>query len=147
MSLRDQLNEEIKNAMRAKDKDRLGALRLVLAEVKKKEIDEQVIVTDDVMIAIASKMIKERKDSVSQYQAANRPELAAKEEAEITVISEFLPTQLSDEELTNVINEAIKETAATSIKELGKVMNYLKPKVQGRTDLGALSGKVKALLS
>ncbi len=147
MSLRDNLNEEIKNAMRAKDKERLGALRLVLAEVKKKEIDEKVDVTDDVMIAIASKMIKERKDSVSQYQAANRPELAAKEEAEIAVISEFLPAQLSEEELSNLIKEAIKETGATSIKELGKIMGYLKPKVQGRTDLGALSGKIKALLS
>lgn len=147
MSLREDLNEEIKNAMRSKDKERLGALRLILAEVKKKEIDEQVTVTDDVMVAIASKMIKERRDSVSQYQAANRPELAAKEEAEIAVISEFLPAPLTDEELADLIREAVDATGATSIKELGKVMTFLKPKVQGRTDMGALSGKIKNVLS
>lgn len=147
MSLREDLNEEIKNAMRSKDKERLGALRLILAEVKKKEIDEQVTVTDDVMVAIASKMIKERRDSVSQYQAANRPELAAKEEAEIAVISEFLPAPLTEEELADLIREAVDATGATSIKELGKVMTFLKPKVQGRTDMGALSGKIKNVLS
>ncbi|MGN1356581.1 MAG: GatB/YqeY domain-containing protein [Succinivibrionaceae bacterium] len=147
MSLREDLNEEIKNAMRSKDKERLGALRLILAEVKKKEIDEQVTVTDDVMVAIASKMIKERRDSVSQYQAANRPELAAKEEAEIAVISEFLPAPLTEEELADLIREAVDATGAASIKELGKVMTFLKPKVQGRTDMGALSGKIKNVLS
>lgn len=147
MSLREDLNEEIKNAMRSKDKERLGALRLILAEVKKKEIDEQVTVTDDVMVAIASKMIKERRDSVSQYQAANRPELAAKEEAEIAVISEFLPAPLTEEELADLIREAVDATGASSIKELGKVMTFLKPKVQGRTDMGTLSGKIKNVLS
>lgn len=147
MSLRETLNSEIKNAMLSKQKDRLGALRLVLAEVKKKEIDEKVVVTDDVMIAIASKMIKERKDSASQYRAAERADLADKEEAEISVISEFLPAQLSAEELNAKIVEVIAQTGAADVKDLGKVMTALKPIVQGRTDMGKLSQIVRAMLA
>lgn len=147
MSLRETLNSEIKNAMLSKQKDRLGALRLVLAEVKKKEIDEKVVVTDDVMIAIASKMIKERKDSASQYRAAERADLADKEEAEISVISEFLPAQLSAEELNAKIVEVIAQTGATDVKDLGKVMTAIKPIVQGRTDMGKLSQIVRAMLA
>ncbi len=147
MSLRETLNSEIKNAMLSKQKDRLGALRLVLAEVKKKEIDEKVVVTDDVMIAIASKMIKERKDSASQYRAAERADLADKEEAEISVISEFLPAQLSAEELNAKIVEVIAQTGAADVKDLGKVMTAIKPIVQGRTDMGKLSQIVRAMLA
>lgn len=147
MSLRETLNSEIKNAMLSKQKDRLGALRLVLAEVKKKEIDEKVVVTDDVMIAIASKMIKERKDSASQYRAAERADLAEKEEAEISVISEFLPAQLSAEELNAKIVEVIAQTGAADVKDLGKVMTAIKPIVQGRTDMGKLSQIVRAMLA
>ena len=147
MSLRETLNSEIKNAMLSKQKDRLGALRLVLAEVKKKEIDEKVVVTDDVMIAIASKMIKERKDSASQYRAAERTDLADKEEAEISVISEFLPAQLSAEELNAKIVEVIAQTGAADVKDLGKVMTAIKPIVQGRTDMGKLSQIVRAMLA
>lgn len=147
MSLRETLNSEIKNAMLSKQKDRLGALRLVLAEVKKKEIDEKVVVTDDVMIAIASKMIKERKDSASQYRAAERADLADKEEAEISVISEFLPAQLSAEELNAKIVEVIAQTGAADVKDLGKVMTAIKPIVQGRTNMGKLSQIVRAMLA
>ncbi len=147
MSLRENLNDMMKEALRSKDKERLCTLRLVLSEVKKKEIDEKVIVTDEIMIAIASKMIKERKDSVSQYSAANRQDLVEKEENEIKIISEFLPAQLTEEELDLVIKETIAESGAQSVKELGKVMALLKPKVQGRTDMGQLSSKLKDLLS
>ncbi len=147
MSLRETLNDMMKEAMRSKDKERLGTLRLVLSEVEKKEIDEKVIVTDEIMIAIASKMIKERKDSVSQYSAANRQDLVDKEESEISVISEFLPKQLTEDELVQIIRDTVSESGAQSVKELGKVMTLIKPKVQGRTDMGQLSARIKELLS
>lgn len=147
MTLRERLNDEMKEAMRAKDKDRLGTLRLILAEVKKKEIDEKVTVTDEVMVAIASKMIKERKDSSAQYQAAGRQDLVDKEEGEISVISGFLPPQLTADELDSLISEAITASGAASPKEMGKVIALLKSKVQGRTDMGRLSALVKEALS
>lgn len=150
MSLRETLNAEIKKAMINKEKNRLAALRLLLAEVKKIEVessDRSQLLPDDQVIAIASKMIKERKDSASQYRAANREELAAAEEAEIAVISEFLPAQLSAEELNKILQETIAEVGATSPKDMGKVMTAIKPKVQGKTDMGALSGLVKAALN
>lgn len=150
MSLREKLNAEIKTAMLNKNKERLAALRLILAEVKKKEVDSQdrsKLLADDEVIAIASKMIKERKDSAAQYRSGNREELALAEEAEIKVIEEFLPTQLSADELNQILNETIAELGASSPKDMGKVMAALKPKVQGKTDMGALSGLVKALLN
>ncbi|MBQ8707203.1 MAG: GatB/YqeY domain-containing protein [Succinivibrionaceae bacterium] len=147
MALRENLNDLMKEAMRSKDMARLGTLRLVLAEVKKKEIDEKVTVTDDIMIAIVSKMIKERKDSIDQYAAANRQDLVDKEQAEIGVISEFLPAQLTAEELSETIRTAIAEAGATSAREMGKVMAILKPKVQGRADMGNVSSILKDLLS
>ena len=135
MSLREKLNEELKASMKARDKERTGALRLLLS------------LPDDKIISIVSHMIKEREDSIKQYKDAGRPELAVKEEGEIKVISEFLPAQLSDDEVSSLIDEAVSATGAAGMKDMGKVMAYLKPKVQGRTDMGALSGRVKAKLA
>ena len=145
MSLREKLNEELKASMKARDKERTGALRLLLSEVKK-EVDHENL-PDDKIISIVSHMIKEREDSIKQYKDAGRPELAVKEEGEIKVISEFLPAQLSDDEVSSLIDEAVSATGAAGMKDMGKVMAYLKPKVQGRTDMGALSGRVKAKLA
>lgn len=150
MSLREKLNAEIKNAMINKNKERLSALRLLLAEVKKIEVessDRSQMLADDQVISIASKMIKERKDSAAQYRSAGRDELASAEEAEIAVISEFLPEQLTAEELNKILIETINEVGATTAKDMGKVMSAIKPKVQGKTDMGALSGLVKAQLN
>ena len=139
MSLREKLNEELKASMKARDKERTGALRLL-------EVDHEKL-PDDKIISIVSHMIKEREDSIKQYKDAGRPELAVKEEGEIKVISEFLPAQLSDDEVSSLIDEAVSATGAAGMKDMGKVMAYLKPKVQGRTDMGALSGRVKAKLA
>lgn len=150
MSLREQLNAEIKSAMLNKNKERLAALRLLLSEVKKIEVESQdrsQMLGDDQVIAIVSKMIKERKDSANQYKNAGREELAAAEESEIAVLSEFLPAQLSEEELNKLIEETIAEVGASSAKDMGKVMTAIKPKVQGKTDMGALSGLIKTILS
>lgn len=147
MSLRETLNAEIKNAMLAKNKERLGALRLLLSEVKKKEVDERITLNDEQMITIASKMIKERKDSVNQYTQANRLDLAQAEEFEISVLFEFLPAQLSEDELNKIINDTIAETGAAGPKDMGKVMSAIKPKVQGKTDMGSLSSKIKEILN
>ncbi|HEX4937269.1 MAG TPA: GatB/YqeY domain-containing protein [Candidatus Kapabacteria bacterium] len=140
------INEAVKDAMRAKDKDRLGTLRLATSEFKKIEVDERVTLDDARVIAILDKMIKQRKDSVTQFNAGGRADLAAKEQAEISVLQEFLPAALSDAELEALMKKAIAESGAEGMKDMGKVMAILKPQVQGRTDMGAVSQKIKALL-
>ncbi|GAB3030885.1 GatB/YqeY domain-containing protein [Bowmanella dokdonensis] len=147
MSLIDTLKDAQKDAMRAKDKVRLGAIRMALAEVKQKEVDTRQIVTDEEVIAILTKMVKQRKDAHSQFEAAGRQDLADNEAAEIEVLQDFLPRPLSEEELQSLIEQAMQETGASSMQDMGKVMNWLKPQVQGRTDMGQLSGKIKARLS
>lgn len=142
-----QIKEQQKDAMRAKDKARLGTLRLILAEVKQREVDTRTEVTDDDMIAILTKMVKQRKDSVNQYQSANRQDLADVELAEITVIEQFLPQALSEDEVNALIEQAITESGAASMQDMGKVMGLLKPKIQGRADMGVVSGKVRAKLN
>lgn len=146
-NIKARLTEAMKDAMRAKDKDRLGAIRLIQADVKRIEVDERIEVDDERMLVILDKMIKQRRDSISQYENAGRPELAAREQAEIDVIQEFLPSPLSADELQQLIGEAIASTGAESMKDMGKVMAALKPQIQGRADVGAVSQAVKQRLA
>ena len=145
MSLKLTLKDAMKAAMRAKEKERLKAIRSIQSEIKKIEVDERVDLADDEprILAILDKMSKQRRDSISQYNDANRPELAEIEEAELKVIQEFLPQQLSDDEIANIIDAAIKETGAAGMQDMGKVMAQVKPQVQGRGDVGAISKLVK----
>lgn len=147
MALIDDLKNAQKDAMRAKDKVKLGTIRMALAAIKQKEIDEQITLTDDAVLAILTKMVKQRADAAAQYDQAGRDDLAGTERAEIVVIESFLPQPLSDDELSALIEEAMTSTGAAGMQDMGKVMGYLKPKVQGRTDMGALSGKIKTRLN
>jgi uncharacterized protein YqeY len=145
-SLKGQLTSAMKDAMRAKEKKRLGAIRLILAEVKRIEVDERIDVDDARLLAVLDKMVKQRRDSIHQYEEAGRQELADIEQAEIAVIQEFLPEALSNEELASMIDEAIASSGAESMRDMGKVMGIIKPKIQGRADVGAVSGMVKGKL-
>ena len=147
MSLLEQLQEAQKDAMRAKDKLRLGTIRLALAEVKQRQIDAQMIPDDANILAILTKMVKQRKESASQYSAAARQDLADVELAEIVIIEQFLPQALTQAELDDMLTQAIAATAASSMQDMAKVMAWLKPQVQGRTDMGALSALVKNRLN
>ncbi|MGE0080049.1 MAG: GatB/YqeY domain-containing protein [Thiohalomonadaceae bacterium] len=145
-SLKQRIDEEIKAAMRAKDKDRLGTLRLVSAAIKQREVDERITLDDTQVLAVLDKMIKQRRDSVEQYRKGGREELAQREEFEIKIIQEFMPAALSDAELDALVAEAVAASGAASIKDMGKVMALLRPKVQGRADMGAVSARIKARL-
>lgn len=147
MSMKSQIKDAMKDAMRAKDKPRLGAIRLMLSEVKRIEVDERIEIDDERLLAILDKMIKQRRDSITQYEAAGRDELAAIEIAEITVIQDFLPMALTEEEINAMIAVAIAETGAESMRDMGKVMGILRPQIQGRADGGAVSGLVKVALN
>lgn len=147
MSMKSQIKDAMKDAMRAKDKPRLGAIRLMLSEVKRIEVDERIEIDDERLLAILDKMIKQRRDSITQYEAAGRDELAAIEIAEIAVIQDFLPTALNEEEINAMIAVAIAETGAESMRDMGKVMGILRPQIQGRADGGAVSGLVKVALN
>ena len=147
MSLKLQLKDAMKDAMRAKDKERLGAIRLILSEVKRIEVDERIEIGDERMLAILDKMVKQRRDSVSQFESAGRQELADIEIAEIKVIQDFLPTALTEAEIAELIQQAIVESGAESMRDMGKVMAIIKPKIQGRADGGAVSGLIKKALS
>ena len=147
MSMKSQITDAMKDAMRAKDKPRLGAIRLMLSEVNRIEVDERIEIDDERLLAILDKMIKQRRDSITQYEAAGRDELAAIEIAEIAVIQDFLPTALTEEEINAMIAVAIAETGAESMRDMGKVMGILRPQIQGRADGGAVSGLVKVALN
>ena len=147
MSMKTQLTDAMKDAMRAKDKPRLSAIRLMLSEVKRIEVDERIEVSDERLIAILDKMIKQRRDSITQYEAAGRQELADIEIGEISVIQEFLPIALTEDEISSMITAAISATGAESMRDMGKVMGILKPQIQGRADGGAVSGLVKSALN
>jgi len=147
MALIDELKNAQKDAMRAKDKVRLGTIRMALAAIKKKEIDEQITLDDTAILAVLTKMVKQRVDAASQFDAANRDDLASKEREEIVVIEAFLPKPLSEDELNSLIDDAMASTGASGMQDMGKVMGVLKPQVQGRADMGALSGKIKARLN
>lgn len=144
--LKKQITEQMKVAMRAKDKVRLNAIRLMLADINRIEIDERIELDDARVLATLDKMMKQRKDSIAQYQAAERPELADKEQQELEVIKTFLPQPLSDVEIEDIINKAMLTSGASSMQDMGKVMTIIKPLVQGRADISAVSAKVKARL-
>lgn len=146
-TLKGRINEAMKAAMRARDKDRLGAIRLIQSEIKRIEVDERIDVDDARLITILDKMQKQRKDSISQFESAGRQDLADKESAELLVIQEFLPAALDEAELNRLIGEAITQAGAESIKDMGKVMGILKPQVQGRADMGQVSQAIKAKLA
>jgi len=147
MSMKKQINDAMKDAMRAKDKARLSAIRLMQAEFKRIEVDERIEIDDARVLAVLDKMVKQRRDSINQYEAAGRQELADVEIAEIAVIQDFLPAALSDEEISAMVQAAIEQTGASSMADMGKVMGIIKPQIQGRADAGAVSGLVKAALT
>lgn len=146
-TLKQQLTAAMKDAMRAKDKVRLGTIRLMQADIKRIEVDERIDVDDARALVILDKMVKQRRDSISQYQDAGRQELADVEQAEIEVIQEFLPEALSDDEILAMIDDAIISVSAESMKDMGKVMGIIKPKIQGRADAGAVSKLIKNKLN
>ena len=147
MALIDTLKEEQKLAMKAKDKIRLGTIRLALAAIKQREVDEQITLNDDDIIAVLTKMVKQRRDSVTQYEAAGRQDLAEVEQAEITVLEDFMPQALTEEEVAVLVEKAIAESGAAGMQDMSKVMAVLKPQIQGRADMGAVSKIVKAKLT
>lgn len=144
--LKQQITEQMKDAMRARDKERLGTIRLILADLNRIEVDERIELDDTRVLAALDKMAKQRKDSIAQYQAAERSDLADKEQQELEVIKTFLPQPLSDEEIDTIVNEAIAACAATSMQQMGQVMALIKPRIQGRADVGSVSARVKARL-
>lgn len=147
MTLKQQLTEDMKTAMRGGDKDRLGVIRLILAAVKQREVDERIELDDVQTLSVLEKMVKQRKDSISQYEAASRQDLADIERAEMGVIGAYLPAKLSDEEVDALITAAIAETGASSPRDMGKVVAAVKEKAAGRADMGAVSGRIKTRLA
>lgn len=146
MTLREKITEDMRVAMKARESEKLAAIRLLLSEMKRKEVDERIELTDDLVLAIVEKMLKQRRDSIEQFKAGNRPDLVAKEEFEVGVLSGYMPAQLSEADVAAILEGVIAETGATSAKDMGKVMNALRPKVAGRADMGKLSGLVKSRL-
>ena len=146
MTLREKINDDMKAAMKARETEKLGAIRLLTAALKQKEVDERIELTDEMVLTIIEKMLKQRKDSIAQFTTGNRLDLAAKEEFEVGILSAYMPQQLSEADVAEILNGVITETGATSAKDMGKVMNALRPKVAGRADMGKLSALVKARL-
>jgi uncharacterized protein len=147
MSLKDQVTEDMKTAMRAKDADRLGTIRLFLAAMKQREVDERIVLTDEQVLGILEKLIKQRKDSIAAFELAKRDDLVIKEQAEIEVLKVYLPAQLSEAEVQAAIKSAVTESGAKGPADMGKVMALLKPRLAGKTDLSKVSGLVKTSLS
>lgn len=147
MSLTEQLKTAQKEAMKARDKLRLGTIRMALSEVKQREIDGRVELKNDEVLAILTKMVKQRKDAASQFQDAGRQDLVDTELAEIVVLESFLPQPLTEQEIDSLLTQALAETQAQGMQEMGKVMGWLKPHVQGRADMGQLSGLIKSRLT
>ncbi|WP_114812919.1 GatB/YqeY domain-containing protein [Paraburkholderia kururiensis] len=147
MSLRDQINDDMKAAMRARETERLGTIRLLLAAIKQREVDDRVTLDDAGITAVIDKMIKQRKDSISQFEAAGRADLVSKESAELAVLSAYMPEQLSAEQIAAEVAAAVAQVGAAGPQDMGKVMGVLKPKLAGRADMTAVSAQVKAALS
>ncbi|NOR40730.1 MAG: GatB/YqeY domain-containing protein [Gammaproteobacteria bacterium] len=146
MSLKDRILQDVKDAMRAKDKPRLATLRLITAAIKQQEIDERIELDDTQVLALLDKMCKQRRESISQFEKAGRDDLIAQEVSELELIQTYLPEQLGEDEIIALIDAAMAATGAASIKDMGKVMGQLKPKLQGRADMGAVSAMIKAKL-
>ncbi len=147
MTLKERITEDMKAAMRAGEKERLSTIRMVQAAIKQREVDERIVLDDAQVIAVLEKMVKQRKESVVQFEQGGRQDLADKELAEIVLLQAYLPTQLSAAEVDALINEAIAATGAASVKDMGKVMAVVKAKAAGRADMGAVSARIKAALS
>lgn len=145
--IKNRINDDVKAAMRSKDKERLGALRLIQAAFKQKEVDERIELSDEQTLAILDKMAKQHRDSIEQFKTANRDDLVEVEQKELDIIEEYLPAQLSEDEINTFIEDAISKTGADSIKDMGKVMGVLKGQLQGRADMGKVSGLIKARLN
>jgi uncharacterized protein YqeY len=147
MPLKDRITEDMKTAMRAGEKERLATIRLILSAIKQREVDERITLDDSQVLAALEKMIKQRKESITQFEAGGRADLVAKETAEIAVLQTYMPAQMSDAEIDSLIAEAIASTGAATIKDMGKVMGAVKAKAQGRADMGAVGARIKQKLS
>lgn len=147
MTLKAQISEDMKNAMRAKDSERLGTIRLLQAAIKQREVDERIELTDTDVIAVIEKMLKQRRDSITAYDSANRVDLANIEKAEVLVLQAYLPKQLTDDEVKALLEKVVAEMGATSIKDMSKVMGAIKPLVAGKADMAKISGLIKARLA
>jgi len=147
MTLKERIQDDMRAAMRSGEKDRLGTIRLILAAVKQREVDERIVLDDPQVLAVLDKMAKQRRESMAQFEAGGRPDLVAKETAELTIINSYLPAPLSDAELEALISGAIAQSGAASIKDMGKVMGLIKPAASGRADMAAVGARIKARLS
>ena len=147
MSLKERISEDVKNAMRAKERDRLGVLRLITAAIKQREVDERIELDDSQVLAVIEKMVKQRKDSLEQFEAAGRDDLASQERYELELLSVYMPEQLGAEELTALIGATIQQVGAESMRDMGAVMNAIREQVQGRADMKAVSQAVREQLS
>ena len=145
-SLKDRVTEDMKNAMRAKDSERLGTIRMITSAIKQREVYERITLDDAQVLSVIEKMIKTRKESIAQFQSGGREDLVAKEQKEVDLLQAYMPEQLSEADLDKLIADSIAESGATSIKEMGKAMAIVKQKAQGRADMGAVSAKLKAKL-
>lgn len=146
MSLKAQISEDMKNAMRAKDSARLGAIRLLQSAIKQREVDERIELSDQDVIAVIEKMLKQRRDSIAAYESANRQDLADVEKFEVSVLQNYLPQALSDDEVNALLEKVVSETGASGIKDMSKVMAVIRPLVVGRADMGKISGLIKTRL-
>lgn len=146
-SIKDRLTDDMKAAMRAKDSARLGVIRLVNAAVKQREVDERIELDDIQLLAVLDKMVKQRRESISQFDAAGRQDLVDKEQFELEVLQDYLPTALSNDEIAVIVEQAVADSGATAVKDMGAVMNLVRPQVQGRADMGKISALVKDRLS
>jgi uncharacterized protein YqeY len=146
-TLKERLQADMKTAMKAGEKDRLGVIRLIMAGIKQREVDERIQLDDAQVLSVLDKMVKQRRESIAQFQSAGRNDLVAVEQAELDIIQDYLPQPLSEEEVESLIRAALAELGASRIADMGKVMAVLKPKMQGRADLGMVSSRVKSLLS
>lgn len=147
MSLKDQITEDMKAAMRAREAGRLGTIRLLLAAIKQREVDERITLDDTAVLAVIDKLVKQRKDSIIQFQQAGRDDLVAQEQAELVVLQGYMPAQLSADETLAEVRKAVAETGAAGPQDMGKVMGILKPRLAGRADMTAVSAQVKAVLA
>jgi uncharacterized protein YqeY len=146
MSIKDRIQQDMKEAMRAREKARLGTIRLIMAAIKQREVDERIELNDEQVIVVLDKMVKQRRESISQFEAAGRDDLIAQEVSELDIIKPYLPEALGEAELNALIDAAMEDTGASSIKDMGKVMGQLKPQIQGRADMGAVSALIKSRL-
>jgi uncharacterized protein YqeY len=145
-SLKERIQEDVKDAMRARDKDRLAAIRLITAAIKQREVDERIELDDAQVTAVLDRMARQRRESITQFEKAGRDDLIARENAELEIIRDYLPEQLTEDELQLLIDEALEQTRASTIKDMGKVMGLLKPRLQGRTDMATVSAMIKSRL-